>query len=152
MDNTNSRKTLEMAINNEIEAYVFYIDAAKKAKDKNLKDIFTELAEEEQGHKRTLEAFLKNDSLKLNFKQSQADYKVSESVELPALKTDMSFVDGVALAMKKEEEAMQMYQKFADASTDANQKSTFLQLAKMEQGHKVKLEELYNNSAFVEAW
>jgi rubrerythrin len=152
MDNLNYKEILELAINNEIEAYLFYIEAAKKAKDSNLKAIFNELADEEQSHKRTLEAFLKNDSLKLNFKQSQSDYKVSESVELPPLKADMSFVDGVALAMKKEEEAMEMYTKFADASSDLVQKKIFLELAKMEQGHKVKLEELYNNSAYVEAW
>jgi len=62
----------------------------------------------------------------------------------------MSYVDGIALAMKKEEEAMKMYTKFAEASIDADLKNTFSQLAKMEKGHKLKLETLYNNSAYNE--
>ena len=47
---------------------------------------------------------------------------------------------------------MVKYQKFADASSNQEQKNTFLQLAKMEKTHKVKLENLYTNSAFNEVW
>jgi rubrerythrin len=144
-------KILETAIGNEIEAYEFYANAAKKSNDINLKAIFNELAEEEMKHKLQLEAFLKNESKQMNF-HAGADYKVSESVELPKLTADMSFADGVALAMKKEEEAMVMYQQFANASVDANQKNIFQQLAIMEQGHKIKLEGLYTNTAYIEAW
>ncbi|MDX9929692.1 MAG: ferritin family protein [Bacteroidales bacterium] len=146
------KEILKLAIRNEIEAYEFYHSAAVKARTENLESTFRELAGEEMNHRRTLEGFLLNESLTLNFKNSRDDFKVSESVELPPLTTDMSFADGVALAMKKEEEAMDMYKKFAAASEDPGQKSTFLQLAAMEQGHKLKLEDLYTNAAFVEAW
>ena len=47
---------------------------------------------------------------------------------------------------------MQMYEKLADASADSEQKKIFTELAKMERGHKARLEDLYTNSAFVEAW
>jgi len=151
MNAADYKRILKMAIDNEIEAYEFYASAARKSADSNLKAIFLELSEEEMKHKVLLEAFLKNESAQMNFHTS-ADYKISESVELPKLTPQMSFADGVALAMKKEEEAMNMYQQFADASVDANQKNTFLQLAKMEQGHKKKLEDLYTNTAYVEAW
>ncbi|MBN1338327.1 MAG: ferritin family protein [Bacteroidales bacterium] len=146
------KEILKMAINNEIEAYEFYLQAAGKSKSENMKSTFNELAEEELSHRKTLEGFLSDESLKLNFRESKADYKVSETVELPPLTGDMSFLDGITLAMKKEEEAMAMYKEFAEASGSMEQKNTFLQLANMEQGHKVKLEELYNNAAFVEVW
>ncbi|MBW6459122.1 MAG: ferritin family protein [Bacteroidales bacterium] len=152
MNSGNYKDILKMAINNEVEAYEFYRHAAEKAASENLKSTFRELAEEEMTHKHILEAFLNNESLRLNFKESKSDYKVSEATELPPLTNDMSFADGIALAMKKEEEAMAMYKQFADASEDLNQKNTFLQLSKMEQGHKVKLEELYTNAAHIEAW
>jgi rubrerythrin len=64
----------------------------------------------------------------------------------------MKFVDAIVLAMKKEEEAMIMYRRFADASSNPEQKEMFLQLARMEQGHKARLETIYTDTAFVEAW
>jgi rubrerythrin len=149
---TDYKGILKMAINNEVEAYEFYKQAETKSKDGNLKSIFAELAGEEMKHKKTLEGFLNNEALELNFSVSGPDYKIAESLELPKLTSDMSFSDGVALAIKKEQEAMDMYQQFADASINQAQKNTFLELAKMELGHKVKLEELYNNTAYNEVW
>ncbi|HOY30555.1 MAG TPA: ferritin family protein [Bacteroidales bacterium] len=145
------KQILSQAILNEIEAYEFYKSAAEKSANASLKEIFSELAEEENKHKIMLEAFLNSNVTVLNF-HTTADYKVSESVELPKLTPDMSFTDGLALAMKKEEEAMVMYQKFADASSSEEQKHAFIQLAKMEQGHKARLEELYTNTAYIEEW
>jgi len=149
---TNYKEILELAINNEVEAFEFYTEAQKKSKDENMKAIFGELAEEEMKHKRTLEGFLQNSDLEMNFKPDMPDYKISEAVELPELTTEMTFSDGVALAMKKEQEAMEMYLHFANASNNEKQKQTFIELSKMEKGHKVKLEELYNNSAYNEVW
>lgn len=146
------KKILEMAIGNEVEAYEFYQQAAAKSKSENLKAIFSELAGEEMKHKKTLEGFLQNEALKLNFHVSNPDYKVAETLELPKLTPEMSFAEGVALAIKKEQEAMEMYQKFADASTDVSQKKIFKELANMELGHKVKLEEVYVSTAYVEVW
>jgi len=145
------KEILIMAINNEVEAYDFYNNAAQKSQSENLKTTFKELAEDELNHKRTLEAFLNNETKQMQFSEV-ADYKVSESVELPKLTNEMSFIDGITLAMKKEEEAMDMYNKFADASTEQAQKEMFLQLAKMELGHKAKLENIYLNSAHTEVW
>jgi rubrerythrin len=64
----------------------------------------------------------------------------------------MKPADAIALAMKREEEAMDMYKEFAAISIDEGQKETFLSLATMEQGHKTKLEDLYVGTAFPEVW
>jgi len=53
---------------------------------------------------------------------------------------------------KNEEEAMQMYSELAKASSDKEQKEMFDSLARMEQGHKVKLEGLYADMAYPEVW
>lgn len=144
-------KILRMAVNNEIEAHDFYEGAAAKTANKALKSIFVELAGEEMKHKLLLESFLADGGKKLQFAET-TDYKISETVELPRLSVGMKFVDAIALAMKKEEEAMKMYRGFADASSNPEQKETFMQLARMEQGHKARLETLYTDTAFVEAW
>ena len=64
----------------------------------------------------------------------------------------MKPVDAIALAVKSEEEAMDMYKKMAEWSTDAEQKKMFQSLSNMEQGHKVRLEETFTNMAFPEVW
>lgn len=148
----NYKEILKMAVGNEVEAYEFYRDAAAKMKDPAMKKTFQELADEESGHKVLLEGYLSNEMKDMKFSEEK-DYKVAETVEAPqALSTDMAFKDAIALAMKKEQEAMEMYQQFADASEGAKQKETFLELAKMEKGHKVRLEDIYTNIAFIEVW
>ena len=148
----NYKEILKMAVGNEVEAYEFYRDAAAKMKDPAMKKTFMELADEESGHKVLLEGYLSNEMKDMKF-SDEKDYKVAETVEAPqALSTDMAFKDAIALAMKKEQEAMEMYQLFADASEEAKQKETFLELAKMEKGHKVRLEDIYTNIAFIEVW
>ena len=148
----NYKEILKMAVGNEVEAYEFYRDAAAKMKDPAMKKTFMELADEESGHKVLLEGFLSNEMKDMKF-SDEKDYKVAETVEAPQiLSTDMAFKDAIALAMKKEQEAMEMYQQFADASDEAKQKETFLELAKMEKGHKVRLEGIYTDIAFIEVW
>lgn len=149
---TEYKQTLEMAIANEIEAYEFYNAAMLKSQSENLKITFRELAEEEMKHKKTLEAFINNPNITLRFHNTSPNFKISENTQLPDLKPDMSFSEGIALAMKKEQEAMEMYQKFAELSENIEQKAIFNELAKMELGHKVKLEELYTNTAHNEVW
>jgi rubrerythrin len=114
--------------------------------------IFDDLAKEEKNHRDILTAFLRNPDKPLKFKPAPDDYKVAESVELPPLSLEMKPVDAIALAMKKEEEAMKTYLAFAAESDNAAQKGVFEELAKMEQGHKAKLEDIYTNMAFPEAW
>ncbi len=148
----NYKEILQMAVGNEVEAYEFYRDAAAKMKDPAMKKTFQELADEESGHKALLEGYLSNEMKDIKFNE-ESDYKVAETVEAPqTLSTDMAFKDAIALAMKKEQEAMEMYQQFAEASEGAKQRETFLELVKMEKGHKAKLEDIYTNTAFVELW
>ncbi len=116
-----------------------------------MKKTFQELADDEAGHKALLEVYLANDMKEMKF-IDEKDYRVSETVGAQVLSTDMAFKDAIALAMKKEQEAMEMYQQFAFASAEGKQKDTFAELAKMEQGHKVRLEDIYTNAAFVEVW
>ncbi len=143
---------ISMAIDNEIEAYDFYHALSQKNLDSGMKKIFDELAREEKNHRDILTAFLRNPDKPLKFKAAANDFKVAESVELPPLTLDMKPADAIALAMKKEEEAMKTYLAFAQDSDSAEQKGVFEELAKMEQDHKTRLEEIYTSMAFPEAW
>jgi rubrerythrin len=144
------KKIITFAITNEIEAYEFYKGVSDKVKDAGLKKIFAALADEEAKHRKLLESFT-SDAKQMHFDESK-DYKVSKSIEKPKLSLSMKPVDAIALAVKNEEEAMDMYTQMASCSTDAEQKKMFQSLANMEQGHKVKLEDTFTNMAFPEVW
>ncbi|MDF2572984.1 MAG: Rubrerythrin [Sporomusa sp.] len=142
---------LKMAIVNEVDAYEFYKEVSEKATDIVIQKMFSQLAAEEKGHQKLIESFLSGDFSTMQFHES-ADYKISETVEKPKLSVNMKPADAIALAMKNEEEAMNMYTEFANASADQAQKKIFQDLSAMEKSHKIKLEEYYVNIAFAEVW
>jgi rubrerythrin len=144
------KRVISMAVENEIEAYDFYTAVGEKVNDPNLKSIFKSLADEEKKHRNFLQGLL-SQSKPLCFDETK-DYKIAETVDKPKLSLGMKPADAIALAMKNEEEAMNMYTELAGSSADKEQKEMFESLARMEQGHKVKLEGMYTNMAFPEAW
>ncbi|HXW98278.1 MAG TPA: ferritin family protein [Methanomicrobiales archaeon] len=145
------RKTIQNAIAKEVESYVFYRSIEEKVKDKALKSTFRELAGEETKHREFLEGLLVKPMKELRFDETK-DFKVSKTIERPDVTIDMKPIDGLKLAIKKEEDAMQLYQGLSAASKDADMKKMFDSLAKMETSHKVRLEDIYTNQAFPEAW
>ena len=142
MNQDEYKKIMSLAIDREVEAFAFYRAVSDKAKDKNIKSIFNELAEEEQKHKHTLEGFLTKSPEKMHFSES-SDYKIVDTLPTPPLTADLKPVEGLVIAIKNELEAMQMYTQLANLSTDTEQKFLFNQLANMESGHKARLEDLY---------
>ena len=151
MKNEQLKDIISFAVENEIDAYKFYKNASEKIKDNTLKETFKDLADEELKHKKFLEDFLSSDvnTIELN---DFSDYKIAETVDKPALTIDMDFSEAIALAMKKEEEAMDMYKNLADVCKNNEQKELFLGLMKMEQMHKSRLEDIYVNVAYTEVW
>lgn len=146
-----AKKIISLAIDREVEAYTFYKSVADKVKDKVLKDLFAELAGEEKKHREFLQGFLAKDTSKIKFTAGH-DYKVGDSLPTPPLTADLKPLDGLVIAIRKELEAMQMYTQFANAAADTETQMLFTQLANMERGHKARLEDIYTNMAFPEAW
>lgn len=142
---------MDMAIAAEVEAFEFYSNVAAVVADAGMKKVFQELAAEESGHKVSLEAIKTKEKQKFSFTAS-TDYKIAETVAMPGLSMDMKPADAIALAMKKEEAAMKMYTGLAQAATDPERQKLFMNLANMESGHKAKMEDLYNQTAFPEVW
>lgn len=151
MNDSSYKEIITLAMLNEKEAYEFYQGVASISQDKAIKSIFQEMADQELEHRDFLQSCLDGSTKTFSFKAAP-DYKVSETVDKPKLSLTMKPVDAVALAMKNEEEAMDMYQMFADISNDEEQKKLFLALANMETSHKASLENLYTNMAFPEVW
>jgi rubrerythrin len=151
MDVTTFEKIVDMAIANEIEAWQLYQAAAAKIKEPYLKEMFQGFAKEEKGHERLLRDILTKKTMVLNFNET-TDYKVAETIDEPRLSLDMKPADAIALAMKKEERAMNGYTQLAAACSDDGQKKVFVDLAAMERGHKLQLEQMFVDIGYPEVW
>jgi rubrerythrin len=145
------RKILSKAIDREVESYTFYRTISDKVKDANLKKLFAELAGDETKHREFLQGLLNKDLKSIKITATK-DYHLAESVAAPKLSADLKPLDGLAIAITKELEAMQMYTQLAKVNADPDQQKLFMELAAMERGHKARLEDIYTNMAFPEAW
>ena len=152
MDKQDFDRVISTAIGREIEANEFYADASAKTKDPVLKQTFSKLAGEEMGHMELLEKFWADPGMPFKIDAPKADLKVAEATELPRLSTSMKPADALALAMKKEQQAMEFYRGLSIASSDAGLKTTFDNLANMELGHKNRLETLFVDIGYPEAF
>lgn len=150
-DGVDVTAALEAAIRSEQEAHDFYKDVAGRAANPTVRQTFSELAGDELGHKVFLEACLKDPKL-LEGLRVGPDYKVAEATSLPDLSVSMKPADALALAMKKEEQAARGYEALAEASSDREVKAVFENLARMEAGHKVRLEALFVNIGYPEVF
>jgi rubrerythrin len=144
------KKIIANAITKEVESYTFYHDIHAKVKDPALKSLFKELADEETKHRVLLEGYLSG-TTPMHFNEAK-DFKISATLTKQVPTVNMKPIEGIALAIKKEEDSMNMYIQFSTLSTEAEQKNVFQELAKMELGHKARLEDIYTNMAFPEVW
>lgn len=151
MNKEDFKKVIDFAIEEEEASYTFYMEAANKLEDKTLKKTFTDLANEELDHKKFLISYREAEGKNMSINQP-VDYEIAETLDTPELSTDMSFPDAIALAIKREEGAMLMYQSLADASAEADKKEVFINLKNMEKLHKTRLEEMYLNVGYREIW
>lgn len=142
---------LEIAISREVEAYEFYRKVSERAQNVEVKGVFAELSQEELGHKNLLTQF-KNDPAKVMQIQAPQDYKVAEATELPALSAKMKPADAIALAMKKEQQAVEFYRALEQNAKEPEMKAAFANLANMELGHKHRLENVFVQIGYPEAF
>ncbi len=145
------KEIIKFAMQNEIEAKKFYEDVAAKMENKQLKEMFIDFAAEEEHHRKILNQIFTSNRIEDYFDPGQ-DYHVSEDINEPALSTDMKPADAIALAMKKEEEAMVQYKQMAESCSEPEKRQVFLDLAAMEQGHKQKMENAFVDIGYPEVW
>jgi len=151
MNQNKYKDIIKFAMANEVEAQKFYSDAADRLQNPILKKMFKQFAEEEKKHREVLKDIYVSNLIG-NYFYEKTDYKVSETVDAPELSIEMKPADAIALAMKKEEEAMVQYTELAAECPDAEKKKMFLDLAAMERGHKLKMETAFVDIGYPEIW
>ena len=102
-------------------------------------------------HKDYLQKFLETKAETIKIDDSE-DYNLSQDIDRPRMTTEMDFRDAIKLAIKREEEAMQLYADIANSCLDKAEQDIFAGLSKMEKLHKTQLEEIFLNVGFNEVW
>lgn len=141
----------DLAIGREQSANRFYADLSHRVKNAAVKEAFAALAKEELAHEAILKTVKADPCLQSKFKASK-DYHVSETEAQPVVSENMPLRDAVSLAMKKEQQAADLYRGLANAATDADVRSLFHNLLSMELGHKNKLEALFVDIGYPEVF
>jgi rubrerythrin len=151
MDADTFDQLMQRAIQKEIEARDFYRQASERIADSSVKEIFAEMARQEESHRDQLEVLRFDPTARVQFAKVE-DFGVAEESDSAPLSFDMSPKEAFQLAMKREQAALEMYQRWADAVEDGEIKRVYQELAEMERSHKARIEDLFVNAAFPEDW
>ena len=152
MDKNAVEKLFSLAIKRELEAHEFYNQVATRTKNDDVKKVFAQLAAEEMQHRETLEKLQMDPTMVMKFVAPVKDYKVAEATEEPVLSIDMKPADAIALAMKKEQGAVEFYRGLAEQTEDAEMNKIFSNLVNMELAHKARLENVFVEIGYPEVF
>ena len=143
MKETDIDDLIDFAIAQEYEAYAFYKAASEKATNPGVKQLFLELSQDEQGHANLLEMYRENEAMAEIFNTKVIDYKIAETQDLPPLSINLKPAEAIAIAMKREFEAAELYRSLSSIAVNKSEKDALENLANMEMGHKHKLENAF---------
>jgi rubrerythrin len=141
---------IEQAIAQEELSHEFYRRMANLVTHEDTKETFLYLAKEELEHKHFLEQCLTPAGCPLV--SHPQDTKLAEYMQTPAITPEMSPKEALVVAMKREEAAHRFYRHLASLQPSGEAKAFLEKMAEVELGHKEKVEYLYDNTAFPEAW
>ncbi len=143
MDKKEFRKVVQFAVEKEIGTFHLYASCGRIARYSGAKELFEELAKEEEGHRRLLETLSigRVDQAKLEPVQ---DLRISDYLIEVECKPDSSYADILRLVMKNEEHSVKLYNDLKASCRDEELKKLFVFLAQEEAKHKLKFEKIYD--------
>ncbi|AFA47808.1 ferritin-like domain-containing protein [Acetobacterium woodii] len=130
--------SLEFAINMELDGQKYYLEQAENNKDNSLKTVFLLLAKDEGCHADMIKKELAETSYELidnkilaetnNVFKGVGDFK-NRFKEIP------NQIDVYRMALKREQESIDLYKKFLNDAVDESSKKLFGFLVKQEENH-----------------
>jgi len=143
MDEKEFQEVVRFAIEKEIGTYNLYTMCGQIARYSGAKELFEELAKEEEGHRKLLEnlSIGRVDQAKLEPIQ---DLRISDYLIEVECKPDSSYANILRLVMKNEEHSVKLYNDLKASCRDENLKKLFAFLAQEEAKHKLKFEKIYD--------
>ena len=143
MDEKRFNKVLRFAIEKEIGTYNLYTMCKQIAKYSGAKELFVELAEEEEKHRKLLE-HVSAEKVFRGKLDPVPDLRISDYLIDVECQPDSSYADILRLAMKNEEHSVKLYNDLKESCVDEDLKKLFEFLAHEEAKHKLKFEKIYD--------
>ena len=134
---------VQFAIDGEQEAVDAYTTASEIVTRANVKNMLLGLARQEQMHKERLES-IDRERVSETAIVNVPDLRIADFMDDVTITADMDYQDILAVAMKREERAHNLYSTLASNTDDAELKKVFEVLAQEEAGHKLALEKEYD--------
>jgi len=144
-------RILRTAIQREIDAYNLYVSAAEMVDARHVREMLKELAAQEVGHRRRLEALLDGKAfgvLSGSQQRKMVDLKITDYlIEVP-LDPDSGLQDILIVAGKREKASHDLYAALARVAGQADIIKLFEFLANEELAHKQRVESLYEELVY----
>ena len=139
---------VSLAIQREEEAFDFYMKAAEDSELKSSAKLLKDLASQEVIHKQKLEAALKDgvcDTFTCGSIEELEKLDLDRYlVDIP-LSASSTPQDVLIVAIKKEAAANSFYKALSELTGNATHRSVFETLAKEEDNHKTRLQNMYDD-------
>ncbi len=143
MDEIKFNEVLQFAIEKEIGTHNLYAMCEQVAKYSGAKDLFAELAEEEEQHRKLLENVSAEKILHEKL-DPIPDLRISDYLIDVDCQPDSSYADILRLVMKNEEHSVKLYNDLKESCRDGDLKRLFEFLAHEEAKHKLQFEKIYD--------
>ncbi len=134
---------IEFAIEKEIGTHDLYTMCGQIAKYSGAKELFDDLAREEEGHRKLLENLSTGKVVQAKL-EPVPDLKISDYLIEVKCTPDGSYADILRLVMKNEEHSFKLYNDLRDSCKDQELKKVFAVLAQEEAKHKLRFEKIYD--------
>jgi len=144
MEEKKFKETIQFAIEKEIKSFNFYTEASKLAKFSGAKELFSDLAREEVGHRKMLEKLDREKVIGVRIERVP-DLRISDYLVEIEYKPDLPYAYILRIAKKMEEKSFNLYTDMKKSNTDADLKKLFEFLANEEAKHKLRLEKIYDD-------
>ena len=131
---------LDLAVEREIAANQLYKDLAKRAANKMLKNLFEQLAQEEQQHKEKIVFEIIKTGRTIDTKLKESYLSMDDYDEDDASVVDLDFKDVFRMAIEKEKRSVRFYLELAAMVDDRPSREVLLSLAEEEAAHKARFE------------
>jgi rubrerythrin len=134
------------AIEKEKEAAAFYTELAKQTSFAGVRKFLEEMAREETNHQMMLENLEKNKKALEEYKFNWVpDMKISDYMVNLKYRDGMAYTDILRLVMKREEQALRIYNDLQKKTKNPEHIKLFKMLSQEEAKHKLFFETLYDD-------
>ena len=144
MEEKKFMEIVQFAIQREIESVDFYNEARKIVKHSGTKELFSDFAKQEEGHRKKLEE-VESGKIVLGKIEKVPNLKISDYLVDATLKPEISFAEILRIAMKREERSVKLYTDLNEKNEDETLRKLFTFLVQEESKHKYALEKIYDD-------